>query len=78
MAALRAARGRGAIAPGPVLKPDDLSEEENDTAIKKTLLGRWGTPKDIGRCISAILRGDFPFSTGQVFDVDGGFHLRTL
>jgi NAD(P)-dependent dehydrogenase (short-subunit alcohol dehydrogenase family) len=39
---------------------------------------RWGQPEDVGACVAAILRGDFPYSTGQVFDVDGGFHLRTL
>jgi len=39
---------------------------------------RWGQPDDIGRCVAAIARGDFPFSTGEVFNVDGGFHLRTL
>ncbi|HEX9996555.1 MAG TPA: 3-ketoacyl-ACP reductase [Abditibacterium sp.] len=39
---------------------------------------RWGQPDDIGKAVSAIARGDFPFSTGEVFNVDGGFHLRTL
>jgi len=39
---------------------------------------RWGEPSDIGRAVAAIGRGDFPFSTGEVFNVDGGFHLRTL
>jgi NAD(P)-dependent dehydrogenase (short-subunit alcohol dehydrogenase family) len=39
---------------------------------------RWGSPSDIGRAVAAIARGDFPFSTGEVFNVDGGFHLRTL
>jgi NAD(P)-dependent dehydrogenase (short-subunit alcohol dehydrogenase family) len=39
---------------------------------------RWGFPEDIGRAVAAIARGDFPFSTGEVFNVDGGFHLRTL
>ncbi len=39
---------------------------------------RWGVPEDIGRAVAAIARGDFPFSTGEVFNVDGGFHLRTL
>ena len=43
-----------------------------------TPIKRWGLPEDIGLCAAAILRGDFPFSTGQVFDVDGGFHLRRL
>ena len=39
---------------------------------------RWGHPEDIGRAVAAIARGDFPYSTGEVFNVDGGFHLRTL
>lgn len=39
---------------------------------------RWGVPDDVARAVSAIARGDFPFSTGAVFDVDGGWHLRTL
>ncbi len=39
---------------------------------------RWGEPVDIGRAVAAIARGDLPFSTGEVINVDGGFHLRTL
>lgn len=39
---------------------------------------RWGAPSDIGKAVAAIARADFPFSTGEVFNVDGGFHLRTL
>jgi len=39
---------------------------------------RWGLPEDVGRAVAAIARNDFPFSTGEVFNVDGGFHLRTL
>jgi NAD(P)-dependent dehydrogenase (short-subunit alcohol dehydrogenase family) len=41
-------------------------------------INRWGQPDDIGRCVAAIARGDFPYTTGQVFHIDGGFHLRTL
>jgi NAD(P)-dependent dehydrogenase (short-subunit alcohol dehydrogenase family) len=41
-------------------------------------LRRWGQPDDIGRAVAAIARGDLPFSTGEVINVDGGFHLRTL
>ena len=41
-------------------------------------LRRWGKPEDIGRAVAAIARNDFPFSTGEVFNVDGGFQLRTL
>ena len=39
---------------------------------------RWGTPEDVGRSVAALCRGDFPFSTGTVVDVDGGFQLRRL
>ena len=39
---------------------------------------RWGYPDDIGRAVSAIATGALPYSTGEVINVDGGFHLRTL
>ena len=39
---------------------------------------RWGTPEDIGRAVAAIAQDLLPYSTGQVIDVDGGFHLRKL
>jgi 3-oxoacyl-[acyl-carrier protein] reductase len=39
---------------------------------------RWGQPEDVGRAVAAIARGDFPFSTGEVINIDGGFHIRTL
>ena len=40
--------------------------------------GRWGTGRDVGLAVSAILTGHFPFSTGEVIHVDGGLHLRRL
>ncbi len=43
-----------------------------------TPINRWGEPSDVGRAVAAIARGGFPYSTGQVIQVDGGFHLRTL
>ncbi|MBR3692299.1 MAG: 3-ketoacyl-ACP reductase [Clostridia bacterium] len=43
-----------------------------------TPIRRWGTPEDIGRAVRAIAEGAFPFSTGEVFNIDGGFHLRRL
>jgi NAD(P)-dependent dehydrogenase (short-subunit alcohol dehydrogenase family) len=39
---------------------------------------RWGSPEDVGLAVKAICRGDFPFSTGDVIYLDGGFHLRRL
>lgn len=39
---------------------------------------RLGTPEDIARAVRAIADGQLDYSTGQVLDVDGGFHLRRL
>lgn len=39
---------------------------------------RWGTPEDVARVVAGIARGDLAYSTGQVINVDGGFHLRRL
>ena len=41
-------------------------------------IGRWGTPEDVGKAVAAIASGAFPYSTGAVFDVDGGLSLRIL
>ena len=43
-----------------------------------TPISRWGTPEDVGRAVAAIAIGSLPFSTGEVINVDGGFHLRRL
>jgi NAD(P)-dependent dehydrogenase (short-subunit alcohol dehydrogenase family) len=43
-----------------------------------TLIQRWGTPEDVGKAVSAIALDLLPFSTGEVLNVDGGFHVRTL
>jgi NAD(P)-dependent dehydrogenase (short-subunit alcohol dehydrogenase family) len=43
-----------------------------------TPIRRWGQPEDVGRAVLAVATDLLPFSTGQVIDVDGGFHLRTL
>jgi 3-oxoacyl-[acyl-carrier protein] reductase len=43
-----------------------------------TPIARWGTPDDVGRAVAAIAQDYFPFSTGEVFNVDGGFHLHRL
>lgn len=43
-----------------------------------TPIKRWGQPEDVAKAVAAIARGDFPFSTGEVMNVDGGFHLSIL
>jgi 3-oxoacyl-[acyl-carrier protein] reductase len=43
-----------------------------------TPIKRWGTPADVARAVAAAATGSLPFSTGEVINVDGGFHLRRL
>ena len=47
--------------------------EEGITPIK-----RWGTPEDIAKAVSLFASGMLPFSTGEVINVDGGFHIRRM
>jgi len=58
---------------GPVKARYDKLIAEGLSPIK-----RWGKPEDIGRAVAAIAQDSLPFSTGEVINVDGGFHLRTL
>jgi len=43
-----------------------------------TPIRRWGRPQDVARAVAACVRGELKFSTGEVINVDGGFHLRAL
>ncbi len=54
-------------------KYDRLILEEGLTPIR-----RWGRPDDIAKAVLAIASDLFPFSTGEVINVDGGFHLHRL
>jgi NAD(P)-dependent dehydrogenase (short-subunit alcohol dehydrogenase family) len=59
---------------GPVKTKYDTMIHEQDL----TPIARWGTPDDVAKAVVAIATDLLPFSTGQVIDVDGGFHLRRL
>jgi 3-oxoacyl-[acyl-carrier protein] reductase len=37
---------------------------------------RWGTPADVGKAVVALASESLPFSTGDIINIDGGFHLR--
>ena len=54
--------------------------EKYDRMIAEGLtpIARWGEPEDIARAVTAIALDFLPFSTGEVINVDGGFHLRRL
>lgn len=43
-----------------------------------TPIRRWGQPEDVARAVVALAEGALPFSTGEVINVDGGFHLHRL
>lgn len=59
---------------GPVkAKYDKLILEDGITPIR-----RWGKPEDVAKAVVAIAKDLLPFSTGEVINVDGGFHLRRL
>jgi 3-oxoacyl-[acyl-carrier protein] reductase len=55
-------------------------KEKYDRLIAEGLspIQRWGTPEDVGRAVAAIAQDLLPFSTGEVLNVDGGFHVRRL
>lgn len=39
---------------------------------------RWGTPEDVGKAVAALAEGYFPYSTGAVIEVGGGFGVKRL
>jgi NAD(P)-dependent dehydrogenase (short-subunit alcohol dehydrogenase family) len=39
---------------------------------------RWGQPEDVGKAVVAIASDLLPYSTGEIINVDGGFHLHRL
>ncbi|HEU5166600.1 MAG TPA: hypothetical protein VFU29_13715 [Chitinophagaceae bacterium] len=40
-----------------------------------TVHKRWGYPDDVGKAVSALALGNFPYSTGQMIIIDGGIAL---
>jgi pteridine reductase len=65
-----------AVAPGPILWPDDASFDEvsRQRIISHTLLKREGTPDDIARAVHFLL-ADATYMTGETINVDGGRHI---
>ena len=43
-----------------------------------TPIRRWGEPSDVGKAVVALANDYFPFTTGDVFNVDGGFTIRRI
>lgn len=51
-----------------------------DRMIEEGLLPiqRWGQPEDVGRAVAGLAQGWLPYSTGEIINIDGGFHFRRL
>ena len=65
-----------AVAPGPILWPDDESFDElsRQRIISHTPLRREGTPDDVAKAVHFLLT-DATYVTGETINVDGGRHV---
>jgi NAD(P)-dependent dehydrogenase (short-subunit alcohol dehydrogenase family) len=63
-----------AIAPGPIVAPENISDQEFDQVERATPLGRWGGEIEIAKAVLALVDSDF--ITGETIRVDGGRHLK--
>jgi len=62
------------IAPGAVLPPESMGDDELQAIARSTPLKRLGSPDDVVGALLYLLRADFV--TGEVMVVDGGRMLR--
>ena len=69
------------ICPG-IIRTDmtEVVADKYDALIEDGLtpIKRWGEAIDVAEAVRALVEERFPFSTGQRFHIDGGFHLRRL
>ena len=69
------------VQPG-IIHSDMTAEvtEKYDRLIAEglTLERRWGEPVDVGHAVALLARGDLPYATGQVLNIDGGLMIRQL
>jgi NAD(P)-dependent dehydrogenase (short-subunit alcohol dehydrogenase family) len=63
-----------AVAPGPIVAPDDVSDAEFSAVEQATPLGHWGGESEIAKAVLALIESDF--ITGETIRVDGGRHLK--
>jgi pteridine reductase len=59
-----------AVAPGPILLPDEHTDEERERAARNTLLRRIGGAEAIAGAVSYLVHAEYV--TGVVLPVDGG------
>ncbi len=59
-----------AVAPGPVMFPEDYTADEKNAVIEETVLKRPGSPADVAKAVQFLIESDY--ITGEVLFVDGG------
>jgi NAD(P)-dependent dehydrogenase (short-subunit alcohol dehydrogenase family) len=60
-----------AVAPGPVMLPEEMGTQERAAVERATPLRHIGRPEDVARCVRFVAE-EADFSTGAIFHVDGG------
>ncbi len=63
-----------AVAPGPILAADGMTDAERREVEKATPLGRWGGSGEVAKAVAFLVESDFV--TGEVIRVDGGRHVK--
>ena len=63
-----------------VIASDMTGAGWHDNLIEEGLtpIRRWGEPSDVGKAVLALAQDAFPFTTGEVINVDGGFTIRRI
>ncbi|MFP4611005.1 MAG: pteridine reductase [Thiohalophilus sp.] len=64
------------VAPGAILWPENLEDDDKEKIISRTFLKRRGSPDDIAKAILYLIR-DAGYMTGQILAVDGGRSLNS-
>ncbi len=64
-----------AVIPGPVMKPEDNTDDEWEAIGQKNLLKRTGSPEDVARAVAYLVTEGFV--TGTTIHVNGGRHFAT-
>lgn len=59
-----------AVIPGPALRPHNYDDAKYERVAQNTLLGRWGTPAEMGQAVRFLCEADY--ITGEFITVDGG------
>ena len=63
-----------AVAPGPIVAPEGMSDEELKAVEVATPVGRWGGEHEIVKALLYLI--DSEFVTGETIRVDGGRHIK--